>query len=162
MLQNLTKEKIDKFYKDVDSLGLEHPVAALQKATGISKSQISKVLSKKLKPSQALINKFYDSFKKVSGGGSNSDGEPGSLTEALAIIKKQNDFMQRMLESNLATLSMDVNNNAMAIRAEIRGYGKYQILKSVNYDDQEFAKAMAVVDKIYGEELKINDAQGNP
>lgn len=88
-------------------------------------------------------------------------GEPGTLTEALAIIKQQNAFLQDLVKSNLAGLSRDVNNNAAAIQAEIRGYGKYQILKQSNWDDQEFAKAMAVVDRIYGEELKIDDGQGS-
>jgi hypothetical protein len=90
-----------------------------------------------------------------------SIAEPGSLTEALAIIKQQNAFLQKLVESNLAGISRDVNNNAAAIQAEIRGYGKYQILKQSNWDDQEFAKAMAVVDRIYGEELKVDDGQGS-
>lgn len=88
-------------------------------------------------------------------------GEPGTMAEALEIIKQQNAFLQRLIESNLAALSRDVNNNSAAIRAEIRGYGKYQILKQSNWDDQEFAKAMAVVYKIYGEELKVDDGQGS-
>lgn len=90
------------------------------------------------------------------------EGNPETIAEALAIIKQQNAFLQRLIESNLAALSMDVNNNAVAIRAEIRGYGKYQLLKQSNWDDQEFVKAMAVVDRIYGEELRADDVQGNP
>lgn len=158
----LTKAIIDQFYKDVESLGLEHPVAALEGKTGVSKGQISKVLSRKLKPSKALIDKFYESFNLVSFDKSNNEGRPNTLTEALEIIKQQNAFLQRLVESNLASLSRDVNNNASAIQAEIRGYGKYQILKQSNWDDQEFAKAMAVVDRIYGEELRLDDGQGNP
>lgn len=154
----LTKGVIDQFYKDVEALGLEHPVAALVEKTGVSKGQISKVLSRKLKPSKTLIDKFYESFNLVS-----FDKSEGSktLTEAFEIIKQQNAFLQDLVKSNLAALSMDVNNNSAAIRAEIRGYGKYQILKQSNWDDQEFAKAMAVVYKIYGEELKVDDGRGN-
>lgn len=155
----LTKEIIDRFYKDVEVLGLEHPVAALVEKTGVSKGQISKVLSKKLKPSKTLIDKFYESFNLVSSGRLN--GSNTTLAEALEIIKQQNGFLQRLIESNLAGLSRDVNNNSMAIQAEIRGYGKYQILKQSNWDDQEFAKAMAVVDRIYGEELRADDGQGS-
>jgi hypothetical protein len=87
--------------------------------------------------------------------------ETASISEVLEIIKQQNAFLQKLIDSNLAGLSRDVNNNAAAIQAEIRGYGKYQILKQSNWDDQEFAKAMAVVDRIYGEELKVDDGQGN-
>lgn len=158
----LTKEIIEKFYKDVEALGLEHPVAALEGKTGVSKGQISKVLSKKLKPSQTLIDKFYESFNLVSYEKSN-EGKANTLTEALEIIKQQNAFLQRMVESSLAALSTDVNNNAAAIRAEIRGYAQRQILKEVNYDDAEFLKAKAEADKIYLLSLKqlLGDNKGN-
>lgn len=102
--------------------------------------------------------------KTIEEGESNTDNSsdsPDNIAEALAIIKQQNAFLQRILESNLAELSRDVNNNAVAIRAEIRGYGKYQLLKQADWNDKEFAKAMAVVDRIYGEELKIDEQQDN-
>jgi hypothetical protein len=150
----LTKEIIEKFYKDVEALGLEHPVAAIEAKTGVSKGQISKVLTRKLKPSQGLIDKFYQSFKIVSSGNKNGDDNSRSLAEALEIIKQQNVFLQRLIETNLAELSTDVNNNAAAIRAEIRGYAQRQILKEVNYDDGEFLKAKAEADKIYLLSLK--------
>lgn len=80
--------------------------------------------------------------------------QPNTLNEALEIIKQQNAFLQRLVETNLAALSTDVNNNAAAIRAEIRGYAQRQILKEVNYDDSEFLKAKAEADKIYLLSLK--------
>jgi transcriptional regulator with XRE-family HTH domain len=158
----LTKETIEQFYKDVEVLGLEHPVAALVEKTGVSKGQISKVLNRKLKPSKTLIDKFYESFNLVSPGSSNGATHK-TLTEALEIIKQQNAFMQRLVESNLVALSTDVNNNAAAIRAEIRGYAQRQILKEVNYDDGEFLKAKAEADKIYLLSLKqlLGDNKGN-
>lgn len=113
------------------------------------------------KPQVSL--KFLNQLKALHNAtpGKQDGASEGTLTEALAIIKQQNAFLQRLVESNLAGLSRDVNNNAMAIQAEIRGYGKYQILKQTNWDDQEFAKAMAVVDRIYGEELRVDDGQGS-
>lgn len=115
---------------------------------------------------ESWINGTWNNFpiKNSSEEGKNrteNQGNPETIAEALSIIKQQNAFLQRLLESNLAELSRDVNNNSAAIRAEIRGYGKYQLLKQSDWDDQEFAKAMAVVDKIYGEELKVDDGQGN-
>ncbi len=83
------------------------------------------------------------------------------LLSAINIIKEQNEWLRKLVDINLAGLSTDVNNNTAVIRAEIRGFGKYQLLKQSNWDDQEFLKAMAVVDKIYGEELKADDGQGN-
>lgn len=158
----LTKNIIDQFYKDVEVLGLEHPVAAIVEKTGVSKGQVSKVLSKKLKPSKRLIDKFYESFNLVSNGKGNGVNS-NTLTEALEIIKQQNAFMQRLVESNLAELSTDVNNNAAAIRAEIRGYAQRQILKEVNYNDDEFLKAKAEADKIYLLSLKqlLGDNKGS-
>lgn len=89
--------------------------------------------------------------------------QPNTLTEALEIIKQQNAFLQRLVETNLAALSSDVNNNAAAIRAEIRGYAQRQILKEVSYDDAEFLKAKAEVDKIYLLSLKqlLGDNKGS-
>lgn len=157
----LTKEIIDRFYKDVEALGLEHPVAALEDKTGISKGQISKVLSRKLKPSKTMIDKFYESFNLVSFEKSKEGSK--ILIEALEIIKQQNAFLQDLVKTNLAELSTDVNNNAAAIRAEIRGYAQRQILKEVNYDDDEFLKAKAEADKIYLLSLKqlLGDNKGS-
>lgn len=58
----LTQEKIDKFYKDVENLGLKKPVAAIMRATGDDKSNVSKYLSKKLEPSEEFIKRFYEKF----------------------------------------------------------------------------------------------------
>lgn len=54
----------------------------------------------------------------------------------------------------------DLENGQVAIRAEIRAYGQYQILKQVEWDDVQFSRAMAVVDKIYGANLKVDDERG--
>lgn len=116
------------------------------------------------KPQVSL--KFLNQLKTLHNATIDTSGrkeniEGSTISEIIAIIKQQNAFLQDLVKSNLAGLSRDVNNNAMAIQAEIRGYGKYQILKQSNWDDQEFAKAMAVVDRIYGEELKVDDGQGS-
>lgn len=164
----LTQEKINKFYDDVKTLGLKRPIAVIAEKTGYSKGNVSSYLSRKLQPSENFINAFYESFKIIPRSTASniepnqSEKQPNTLAEALEIIKQQNAFLQDLVRSNLTSLARDVNNNAMAIQAEIRGYGKYQILKQSNWDDQEFAKAMAVVDRIYGEELRIDDGQGNP
>ncbi|WP_315816176.1 S24 family peptidase [Paraflavitalea speifideaquila] len=58
----LTKLQIEAFYKDFESLSLRFPVAALSKATGESKGNVSRYLSRQADPSEAFIKKFYDSF----------------------------------------------------------------------------------------------------
>lgn len=69
----ITKEKVDKFYRDVNSLGMRFPVAELHKATGYSKGSISDYLNKKIEPSGNFMAAFYKSFgeslQKVPRGG---------------------------------------------------------------------------------------------
>jgi hypothetical protein len=43
----LQKSEIEKFYADVEALRLKFPVAAIAKATGYTKSNVSEYLSKK-------------------------------------------------------------------------------------------------------------------
>lgn len=84
----------------------------------------------------------------------NKQEESNSLSEALAIIKNQTEFLQQVVRSSLASLSSDVHNNTAAIRAEIRGYAHRQILKEVEGNEEEFLKAKAEADKIYLLNLK--------
>lgn len=58
----MTKELIDKFYEDVESLNLRFPVAAIAEGTGEKKGNVSEYLSKKKVPSQNFIEKFYEKF----------------------------------------------------------------------------------------------------
>lgn len=65
----ITTESISKFYEDVSALGLKFPVAAISKATGYSKGNVSLYLKKKDEPSQNFLTAFYrefgESIKKV-------------------------------------------------------------------------------------------------
>jgi transcriptional regulator with XRE-family HTH domain len=88
-------------------------------------------------------------------GDEKTDSDTNSLSEALSIIRNQTEFLQQVVRSSLISLSNDVNSNAAAIRAEIRGYAQRQILKEVNGNDDEFLKAKAEADKIYLLNLKM-------
>lgn len=74
--------------------------------------------------------------------------------ELVKVLKEQNEYLRKLIDTSLSDLSSDVNNNAAAIRAEMRGYAQRLILKEVNYDDDEFLKAKAEADKIYLLSLK--------
>jgi hypothetical protein len=128
-------------------------------STLLNKEEVKPVTPKMLNK----IKKHFPSYFKPTDGIQQKQHETTSdpLVYALNVIKEQNEWLRKLVDINLAGLSTDVNNNSAAIRAEIRGFGKYQLLKQSNWDDHEFAKAMAVVDKIYGEELKADEAQGN-
>jgi hypothetical protein len=56
----LTQEKINKFYSDFDSLKLRFPNKAMKEATGMSKSQVSGYLTKKMKPTEQFVKVFYE------------------------------------------------------------------------------------------------------
>jgi hypothetical protein len=60
----LQKAEIEQFYKDVKALDLKFPVAAISEATGQSKSNVSKYLSRKLEPSESFLKAFYERFPK--------------------------------------------------------------------------------------------------
>jgi DNA-binding Xre family transcriptional regulator len=134
----------------------------------LDRSNLSTLLNKEeVKPiTPKMLNKIkrhFPAYFKIAEGIQHKQHETtvDPLVHALNVIKEQNEWLRKLVDVNLAGLSTDVNNNAAAIRAEIRGFGKYQLLKESNWDDQEFLKAMAVVDKIYGEELKADEVQGN-
>lgn len=152
--------------KTRESRGLS--VSELEKILEIPKDRIYKWEQGKAAPQyedrkkvESWINGTWNNIPKVEEPKSQYGGIDYSA-DLINVLKEQNEYLRKLLDTNLAGLSRDVNNNSMAIQAEIRGYGKYQILKQSNWNDQEFLKAMAVVDKIYGEELRVDDGQGNP
>lgn len=56
-----------------------------------------------------------------------------------------------------------IENGQAYIRAEIRGYGQYQIMESngVQWDQKKFLKAMEKVGKLVGANLEADDLQDN-
>lgn len=97
MLQPMTTDRVERFYKDVGTLRLKFPVAEIARATGQSKGNVSKYLSQTLEPSNAFLDRFYraysDSFKKVgttkpqdAQNGPNSN-PPLPLTRIAEVIK---------------------------------------------------------------------------
>jgi transcriptional regulator with XRE-family HTH domain len=98
----------ERFYKDVEGLGLKFPVAAIAKATGYSKGNVSQYLSKKLPPSESFLNAFYDAFKESIKKVSHETPEVSSnnnLTEAILSITRSNEGLVRantvIAEANL-------------------------------------------------------------
>lgn len=61
----ITKDTIEKFYQDVEGLGLKFPVAAIAEKTGEPKGNVSRYLARKIDPSESFITRFYKSFKIV-------------------------------------------------------------------------------------------------
>lgn len=55
----------------------------------------------------------------------------------------------------------NLENGQAYIRAEIRGYGQYHILKELEWDQERFLTAMAEVGKLIGANLKADDLRGS-
>lgn len=114
----LTQAVIEKFYKDVEALGLKHPVAEITKRTGMSKGQISQVLNKKLPPSEQLINKFNESFKIVHGqpiAGGYLDAAEVKITlqDYINLLHRENDRLFSIINSTLGKI-YDAQQTAIA------------------------------------------------
>jgi transcriptional regulator with XRE-family HTH domain len=79
----ITKGDIEQFYKDVENLQLKFPVASIAKATGESKGNVSRILSRGMEPSESFLKKFYNGFENVPRGGvgesSNSGKQGGNI-----------------------------------------------------------------------------------
>jgi hypothetical protein len=115
----LTQEKIDRFYKDLDKLGLKRPVAVITEKTGLSKGNVSSYLNKKMPPSEAFIKKFYESFseelKKADTSGIHFDVDRDKL-----IVELQKDVLKlearvNVLLITLADIVSKVDKKAIAI-----------------------------------------------
>lgn len=114
----ITKELIDKFYEDVESLGLKFPVAAIQKETGFGKGTVSQYLNKKLEPSENFLTSFYKAFQKrlqkvsrdtvsdrnITGSKIDSEELMDIMRERIKELKEDKDWLKRNWESNLTGL----------------------------------------------------------
>lgn len=67
------------------------------------------------------------------------------------------------IEANLMAIAKSLarlENGQHYIRAELRGYGQYQIQQEVGWDQEKFLQAMAKVGMIVGANLEAGDLQG--
>jgi hypothetical protein len=68
------------------------------------------------------------------------------------------------IEANLMAIARslaNLENGQHYIRAEVRGYGQYQIQQEVGWDQKKFLEAMAKVGMIVGANLQAGDLQGS-
>jgi len=154
MLQKMiTKEEIDRFYKDVAALGLKFPGSTISEATGFSKSNVSEYLSRKKEPSENFLKAFYAKFSKGSRKdiptpivqedaapyGQNAGYVPADkLIQALEV---QNEFLRRNFETSLKVL---VEGQRQA-EEQVSVMTYYSIL-ALNGGDRE--KALAVIGEL--------------
>jgi transcriptional regulator with XRE-family HTH domain len=60
----MNEADIDRFYQDVDALGLRFPNKEIAARTGLTKGTVSEYLNKKQPPSESFIKAFYKQFEK--------------------------------------------------------------------------------------------------
>ena len=120
MDNGLTQKQIDDFYYDVERLGLKFPVAAISKATGYSKGNVSGYLNKKDEPSYNFLKKFYEAYPKSSKDvPRETKNAPVSDFKAIQGEGLLETSIQNLTESNRVLASAilaDAENRAMLIK----------------------------------------------
>jgi transcriptional regulator with XRE-family HTH domain len=130
----LTQEIIERFYYDVERLGLKRPVSAIAEKTGYTKGNVSSYLSKKLSPSEKFIKKFYEVFNIVP-----------ETTAAKVILSQKNNAATenisggtiqeryiRLLEQNDQFFKTQYHNLLISLNTIIAQGQKSEVLLKLN------------------------------
>lgn len=104
---------IDKFYSDLEALGLKNPVTSIHKATGFNKGTVSMYLNRKDEPSENFIKAFYNKFGESLGNANHKPQEaqhaPDYRDEIITLLKEKLNSNERqtllMLQRNQALLN---------------------------------------------------------
>lgn len=129
-------------------------IKTIKEKTGKNQGEISEGAGYKIKTLTQLLSK-------------NEDLEPAY--NQLKLVYKgvlNNSTSQDNSETNLSLTAISkalrrIENGQVYIRAEIRGYGQYQIMEKVQWDQKRFLQAMDKVGKLVGANLSADDLQDN-
>lgn len=115
--------------------------AQISAGAGWEKKTLTQLLSKGV-GMEAVYNQLKLAYKEVL----NNSTPPGiDINPSLTAISKA---LQRL------------ENGQAYIRAEIRGYGQYQIQEKLQWDQKKFLKAMEKVGTLIGANLQADDLLG--
>lgn len=129
-------------------------IKTIKEKTGKNQGEISEGAGYKNKTLTQLLSK-------------NEDLEPAYNQLKLAYKNVlNNSTSQDNSETNLSLTAISkalqrIENGQVYIRAEIRGYGQYQIMEKVQWDQKKFLQAMDKVGKLVGANLSADDLQDN-
>lgn len=152
----ITKDKIERFYKDVEGLGLRFPVAAISKATKTNKGNVSSILSRKLEPSESFLNKFYEAFKdsitNVSRGTLAEEPETDYMVKNkyIASLERENERLRKDLNISLGGL----RHNALLARAVAETNQQLLIELLVKQRKSDQTSVRLEVNRVNGENYK--------
>lgn len=134
-----------KSKKDVIAL-----IKSIKEKTGKTQAQISQEAGWEAKTLTQLLSKnsgmdaVYNQLNLAFKGELNNS--TNDINPSLKAISKA---LQRL------------ENGQAYIRAEIRGYGQYQIMEKVQWNQERFLKAMEKVGTLVGANLKADELQGS-
>lgn len=170
------KERVEKFYIDVDSLGLKFPGATISKATGYKKGTVSSYLNKKLDPSAAFMDAFYDKFQislnnvpvvkpEVPADGLPINGENGHnrtdqlLEMMMQLLKAQNKILERQ-ETELVTNLKEVLGGVTSIALNQQADRQVMLASLSRLEHLPEKKLLRDADKIKDEKIRSLGARG--
>lgn len=152
--ENLFKTPLDAAIAHLKGKGVIRRDNDIADAIGYAKSVISGYKSGNAKISSDFKKKFENFYNiKLS--------DFGDVSSSINDISLLNDIV-----ANLKTISrslIDIQNGQAYIRAEIRGFGQYQIMEDVKWDQKKYEEAMAKVGRLVGANLTVdagNDSSG--
>jgi hypothetical protein len=119
----LTEADITQFYLDVAGLGLKFPVAAIAKATKLSKGNVSDYLNRRKKPSENFLKRFYEAFPKSTQKVPEITDQlkPQEFESLLAqLIRQQNALMEKQNEI-LAEHKEEIKDKVKNIESSLGG-----------------------------------------
>ncbi len=92
----------------------------------------------------------------------NKEGKPQVSPKFIQTLTQYNARLQNANDFNLTAIAqalVRIENGQHYIRAELQGYGQYQIQQAVGWNQEKFLAAMAKVGKIIGANLEAGDIQ---
>jgi transcriptional regulator with XRE-family HTH domain len=135
----------------ISKKNLQDLIKTIKKKTGKTQQEISIGAGYKEKTLTQLLSK-------------NEDLEPAynqlklAYGDVLNISTSSNFDIGTSLKA-ISTALQRIENGQVYIRAEIRGYGQYQIMEKVQWDQAKFLKAMEKVGMLVGANLQADDLQ---
>jgi hypothetical protein len=149
--------KLEAIKERINQYDMRFPVAHIVKETGLNKGYVSAVLQGK-KP---ISDNFWQTFNKAFP---NKAADNAEDTPPPYIQISWQDYM-KLIHLSLTQLMAGQNEilkQQAQTRAEVRGYGKYHLVKDAKGKSETFDKLLVEVDKLVNNELREDHGQGNP
>lgn len=136
----------------------------IAEATGYSKSTVSGYISGNVKASEDFLKEFENKFGIKVTSYSKNGGVGMRDTPPPYIQVSWQDYLKLIhfsLEQLMAGQNEILKQQAKT-RAEVRGYGKYHLVKDAKGSREKFDKLLLEVDKLVNDDLREDDGQGKP